>query len=133
MAKKKPKRPVRGSGISVSLPTEPTVRGREGQARHGGHRPGGRDLEYEIKLGQTIEFRVGGPYGGVHGRASGPAPDSEFRVVTNGDNAESITVEYEHALGGPQKVVLAPGRILRLNPVVSRHWKFTAAQLGMSR
>ena len=62
MAKSKKKKPVRGSGISVTLPTEPTA----GAAKD---KPvmavlvqdeGVRILEYEIKEGNSIQFRVGG-------------------------------------------------------------------------
>ena len=68
MSKKK-KKPVRGSGFSVTLPTEPTA----GAAKD---KPimavlvqdeGVQVMEYEIKLGNSISFRVGGTVAGFHG------------------------------------------------------------------
>ena len=58
MAKKKPKKPVRGSGISITLPTEPMA----GAAKD---KPvfevmvqdeGTPILEYKIKEGNSIQF-----------------------------------------------------------------------------
>ena len=126
MAKHK-KKPVRGSGFSVTLPTEPMA----GAAKD---KPimavlvqdeGVTLMEYEIKEGNSINFRVGGTVQAFMERV-GPAPDGDMFMDANASNAESVTVEYEHALAGPQKKVLGPGQRLTLNPVVSRHWKMTA-------
>ena len=56
----------------------------------------------------------------------GPAPDSDMFMDAASTNAEPVTVEYEHALAGPQKKVLRAGQRLTLNAVVARHWKITA-------
>ena len=126
MAKKK-KKPVRGAGISVTLPTEPTA----GAAKD---KPvmavlvmdeGVQVLEYEIKEGNSIQFRVGGTVEAFMERV-GPAPDGDMFLDAAGANAEQVTIEYEHALAGPQKKVLGPGQRLTLNPVVSRRWRLTA-------
>ena len=124
---KKRKKPVRGSGFAVTLPTEPTA----GAAKD---KPimavlvmdgGSTILEYDVKLGNSISFRVGGSIEAFMERV-GPAPDSAMFMDAAADNAEPVTVEYEHALAGPQKKVLRPGQRLTLNAVVSRHWKITA-------
>ena len=126
-AKKGKKNPVRGSGFSVTIPTEPTA----GAAKD---KPimavivldeGVRILEYEIKEGNSISFRVGGTIEAFMERI-GPAPDADMFMDFDQGNAEDVTVEYEHALAGPQKKVMRPGQRLTLNAVVSRHWKFTA-------
>ena len=44
----------------------------------------------------------------------------------DGSNVEPVAVEYEHALSGPQRVQLAPGQRLSINPVVSRRWQMSA-------
>ena len=49
----------------------------------------------------------------------GPAPDSDIHMMAGAGNAESVTVEYEHALAGPQKKILRPGEQLSINAVVS--------------
>ena len=126
MSKKK-KKPVRGSGFSVHLPTEPMA----GAAKD---KPimavlvqdtGKTVLEYDIKLGGSITFRVGGSTQAFMQRV-GDAPDSDMSMNADSGNAEAITVEYQHALSGPQTVVLRPGQSLKLNAVVSRRWKMTA-------
>ena len=40
----------------------------------------------------------------------GPAPDSDIKMIAGSGNVEPVTVEYEHALAGPQKVTLRAGR-----------------------
>ena len=82
-------------------------------------------MEYEIKLGNSISFRVGGTVQAFMERV-GPAPDTDMFMSADASNAEPVTVEYEHALAGQQKKVLRPGQRLTLKPVVSRHWKITA-------
>ena len=45
----------------------------------------------------------------------------------DGGNVEPITVAYENALAGPQSIEpWLAGQRLKLNPVLSRHWKMTA-------
>ena len=121
------KKPVRGSGFSITLPTEPMA----GAAKN---KPimavmvqdeGAPILEYEIKDGNSISFRVGGTVQAFMSRV-GPAPDSDMFMDADSGNAEPVTVDYEHALAGPQSVTLRPGQRLKLNPVVSRRWKITA-------
>ena len=103
MAKHK-KKPVRGAGFSVTLPTEPMA----GEAKN---KPimavlvqdeGAPILEYEVKEGQSISFRVGGTVK-AHMERIGPAPDGDMFMDADSGNAEPVTVEYEHALAGPQK------------------------------
>ena len=127
MAKNKKKKPVRGSGISVTLPTEPTA----GAAKD---KPimavlvqdeGVQILEYEIKEGNSIQFRVGGSVEAFMERV-GDAPDGDMFMDAAAANVERVTIEYQHALAGSQKKVLGPGQRLTVNPVVSRHWKLTA-------
>ena len=126
MAKHK-KKPIRGSGFSITLPTEPTA----GAAKD---KPimavmvrdeGAMVMEYEIKLGNSISFRVGGTVQAFMERV-GPAPDTDMFMSADASNAEPVTVEYEHALAGQQKKVLRPGQRLTLKPVVSRRWRITA-------
>ena len=102
-AKKQKKKPVRGSGFSVTLPTEPMA----GAAKD---KPimavlvqdeGVRIMEYEIKEGQSISFRVGGSVKAYMERV-GPAPDGDMFMDAATDNADAVTVDYEHALAGPQ-------------------------------
>ena len=50
--------------------------------------------EYEIKLGNSISFRVGGTIAAFMERV-GPAPDSDMFMDAAGGNAEPVTVEYE--------------------------------------
>ena len=128
MAKKpKKKRPNRGSGVSVTLPTEPLA----GAAKTQGvmaimvQDEGTPILEYEVREGQSIQVRVGGTVQAYMERV-GPAPDGDMFLDAAGANTEQITVEYEHALSGAQSIRLGPGQRLSLNPVVSRHWKMTA-------
>ena len=132
MAKSKKKKPVRGSGFSVTLPTEPLA----GAAKD---KPvmavlvmddGKEILQYEIKVGNSISFRVGGTVAAFMERV-GPAPDSDMFMDADAGNAEAVTVEYEHALAGPQKKVLRPGQRLTLAPVISRRWKMTAPNWEM--
>ena len=126
MAKHK-KKPVRGSGFSVTLPTEPMA----GAAKNNPimavlvQDEGVTIMEYEIKEGNSINFRVGGTVQAFMERV-GPAPDGDMFMDANANNAESVTVEYEHALAGPQTKKLGPGQRLTLNAVVSRRWKMTA-------
>ena len=86
---------------------------------------GAKILEYEIKLGGSIEFRVGGETEAFVQRV-GPAPDSDIFMDAATSNVEAVTVEYEHALAGPQTKILRAGQRLTMKAVVSRNWKVTA-------
>ena len=128
MSKKKPKkRPNRGSGVSVTLPTEPLA----GEAKTTPimavlvQDDGVPILEYELKVGNSIQFRVGGKTRAFMERV-GPAPDGDLFLDADSSNVEPVTVEFEHALSGPQKVSLGPGQRLTLNPVVSKQWVMSA-------
>ena len=128
MTKKKPaKKPTRGSGVAITLPTEPLA----GAAKTAAimavmvQDDGVSILEYEIKEGQSIEFRVGGTIKAFMERV-GDAPDGDMFMDADSGNVEAVTVEYEHALSGQQRVSLQAGQRLSINPVVSRHWVMTA-------
>ena len=82
-------------------------------------------LEYEIKEGQSIQFRVGGTVKAFMERV-GPAPDGDMFMDADSGNVEAINVEYEHVLSGLQNISLQPGQRLSIKPVVSRHWIMTA-------
>ena len=79
MAKKSGKKPTRGAGVSVTLPTEPLA----GDAKTTPimavmvQDDGTPILEYEIKEGQSIQFRVGGTVKAFMERL-GPAPDGDM-------------------------------------------------------
>ena len=128
MAKKKPaKKPTRGSGVSITLPTEPLA----GAAKTAPimavmvQDEGVSLLEYQVKEGESIQFRVGGTVKAFMERV-GDAPDGDMFMDSDSSNVEAVTVEYEHALSGLQRVSLLPGQRLAINPVVSRHWIMTA-------
>ena len=124
---KKKKKPNRGSGISVTLPTEPL----SGAAKNTPimavmvQDDGVSILEYEMKEGNSIQFRVGGKTKAFMERI-GPAPDGDMFLDADSGNVEPVTVEFEHALSGPQTVILNAGQRLTLNPVVSRRWVMSA-------
>ena len=117
----------RGSGISVTIPTEPIAGAAKDKAVMAVLvlDEGVRILEYEIKLGSSIQFRVGGTIKAFMERV-GPAPDSDVWIISASNNKEPVTVEFEHALAGPQKVTIGPGQKLTINPVVARRWKMSA-------
>ena len=127
MSKKPKKHFARGCGITITIPTEPIA----GAAKN---KPvmavlvqddGVQILQYEIPEGQSITFRVGGLIRAYMERV-GPAPDGEVWAITDGGNPGPVTVKFEHALSGPQTVVLDPGRRLTINPVVSRRWEMSS-------
>ena len=124
---KKPKKPTRGSGVSITLPTEPLA----GAAKTAPimavmvQDEGVSLLEYQIKEGESIQFRVGGTVKAFMERV-GDAPDGDMFMDSDSSNVEAVTVEYEHALSGLQRVSLLPGQRLAINPVVSRHWIMSA-------
>ena len=99
MAKKPKKKPTRGSGISVTLPTEPLA----GAAKTADimailvQDEGVSLLEYNVREGQSIQVRVGGTVKAFMERV-GDAPDGDGNVMF---------LEYD-ALSGPQRVPLAP-------------------------
>ena len=127
MSKHKKKKPVRGSGFSVSLPTENLAGAAKDKAVMSVQVQDKGQLvnAYDIPLGQVIAFRVGGTVQAMIKR-TGPAPDTEVRMVADFDNKETVTVEYEHALSGLQTVNLQPGQKLTMNPVLARNWLITA-------
>ena len=124
---KSKKKPTRGSGVSITLPTEPLA----GDAKTAPimavmvQDEGASILEYEIKEGQSIQFRVGGTVKAFMERV-GDAPDGDMFMDSDSSNVEAVTVAYEHALSGSQRVSLQPGQRLAINPVVSRHWVMSA-------
>ena len=124
---KKPKKPTRGSGVSITLPTEPLA----GAAKNTAimaimvQDDGVSLLEYEVKEGQSIQVRVGGTVKAFMERV-GDAPDGDMFLDADSANVEPVAVEYEHALSGPQRVSLQPGQRVSINPVVSRHWIMSA-------
>ena len=65
--------------------------------------------EYEIPLGQSIEFRVGGSIK-AHMERIGPAPDSDMFMDASAGNVDPVKVDFEHALSGPQRLHLDLGR-----------------------
>ena len=129
MSKKKPKkRPTRGSGVSVTLPTEPLA----GAAKTSVimavmvQDEGVPILEYELKVGSSPSSSASGERLKAFMERVGPAPDGDLFLDADTGNVEPITVEYEHALSGLQKVPLAPGGRLTLNPVVAQRWVMSA-------
>ena len=83
-------------------------------------------LEYEVKEGESIQFRVGGTVKAFMERV-GPAPDSEMFLDADGGNVESVMVEYEHALSGQQKSNAPAGAKAEYKPgSFSRRWIMTA-------
>ena len=124
---KKAKKPTRGSGVSITLPTEPLA----GAAKNSAimavmvQDDGVSLLEYEVKEGQSIQVRVGGTVKAFMERV-GDAPDGDMFLDADSGNVEPVAVEYEHALSGPQRVSLQPGQRVSINPVVSRHWIMSA-------
>ena len=118
---------MRGSGVSVTLPTEPLA----GAAKDTPtmavlvQDDGVRILDYEIKPGNSIQFRVGGKTKAFMERV-GPAPDGDLFLDADSSNVESVEVEFEHALSGLQRFLIGPGNRLTLNPVVSRRWVMSA-------
>ena len=125
MSRKKPKkRPNRGSGVSVTLPTEPLA----GAAKDT-RRPWPSWCKMtaladswitRLKAGNSIQFRVGWKTKAFMERV-GPAPDGDLFLDADSSNVQPVTVEYEHALSGPQRVSLGPGGRLTLNPVMSQN------------
>ena len=124
---RKRKKPVRGSEFSVSLPTEPMAGAAKTEPVMAVmvQDDGVQILDYELTLGASIAFRVGGKVQAFMERV-GPAPDSDIHMMAGAGNAESVTVEYEHALLGSLTTTLRPGEQLSINAVVSRRWVMTA-------
>ena len=131
MSRKAKKKPVRGSEFSVSLPTEPLAGAAKTEPVMAVmvQDDGALVMEYELTLGSSIAFRVGGSFKAFMERV-GPAPDSDITMTAKADNVEPVTVEYEHALIGERTEVLKPGEQLSINAVVSRRWVMTAPTWG---
>ena len=108
---RKRKKPVRGSEFSVSLPTEPMAGAAKTEPVMAVmvQDDGVQILDYELTLGASIAFRVGGAVKAFMERV-GPAPDSDIKMIAGSGNAEPVTVEYEHALAGAQNGDAAAGR-----------------------
>ena len=128
---RKARKPVRGSEFSISLPTEPMAGAAKTEPVMAVmvQDDGALVMEYELTLGSSIAFRVGGSFKAFMERV-GPAPDSDITMMASADNVEPVTVEYEHALIGERKEVLKPGEQLSINAVVSRRWVMTAPNWG---
>ena len=123
----KGKKTSRGSSVTITLPTEPI----SGKAKTAPvmavmvQDEGVQILQYEIPLGQSIMFRVGGTIRAYMERV-GDAPDTPVWLITGGDNREPVHVEFEHALAGPQAMDIHPGQKLTINPVMARRWEMSA-------
>ena len=125
---RKRKKPVRGSEFSVSLPTEPMAGAAKTEPVMAVMvaEDGVSILEYDLTLGASDRVPRGRQAVKAFMERVGPAPDSDIKMIAGSGNVEPVTVEYEHALAGPQKVVLRPGEQLSINAVVSRRWVMTA-------
>ena len=133
MSKHAKKKPVRGSGFSVDLPTEPLAGEAKTAVIMAVIIPEAALPDVDIRLGDTREFRVGGKMEAFMERV-GPAPDSEFRIVTNDDNAEDITVEFQHALRRTaERWSYLPGAYLKLNPVSFPSLEDYCTELGVTK
>ena len=117
----------RGSGITVTIPTEPMAGAAKDKAVFSVRVQDEAVpiLEYDIPEGQSITFRVGGTVKAYMERI-GPAPIGPVWVITDDANKEPVTVDFEHALAGPQKKKLLPGQKFTINPVVARRWSMSA-------
>ena len=120
MSKKKPKKPVRGSSISVTIPTEPMAGAAKTEPIMAVlvQDEGVQILEYEIKEGQSIEFRVGGTIKAFMERV-GPVLDGDMFMDAGTANVERVTVAWQDALVGPQTKTLGPGQRLTVTPARS--------------
>ena len=83
-------------------------------------------LEYELKVGNSASSSASVERPRRSCSGSDPAPEDDLFLDADSSNVEQITVEFEHALSGPQTVSLSPGNRLTLNPVVSRRWVMSA-------
>ena len=83
-------------------------------------------LHYPIPEGQSITFHVGGSIVAYMQRTEAPVPDVDMYAVAGSRNKEPVTIEYQHALAGPQKTQLRPGQKLTVNAVAARNWVMSA-------
>ena len=115
------KKPLRGAGFSISIPTEPLASAAKNVPLMAVmvQDEGVKILEYDVKEGQSIEFRVGGTMKAFMQRV-GPAPNGDMFIDATAGNKQPVVVDFEHALSGPQHFVLAPGQRLTVNPVAAR-------------
>ena len=94
---KKAKKPTRGSGVSITLPTEPLA----GAAKNSAimavmvQDDGVSLLEYDVREGQSIQVRVGGTVKAFMERV-GDALDGDMFLDADSGNVEPVAVEYEH-------------------------------------
>ena len=58
-------------------------------------------FEYDVKEGQSIEFRVGGTMKAFMQRV-GPAPNGDMYIDATAGNKQPVVIDFEHALSGPQ-------------------------------
>ena len=122
------KKTNRGSEISVTIPTEPMA----GRAKNVPvmlvqvQDDGEEIFTYPIPEGQAITFHVGGNIVAYMKRTEAPVPDVEMFAIAGSRNKEAVTIEYEHALSGLQKVQLQPGQKLTVNAVAARNWVMSA-------
>ena len=129
MSKKKKKKVERGCGVNIVLPTEPLA----GAAKNNVivfvlvQDEGDNLFDYDCKLGSAIQFRVGGTVKAYMERNEKvPVPDSSIYIDTEADNADIVTIEFDHALDGHKSVNLLPGQRFNVNLVVARHWTITS-------
>lgn len=117
----------RGSAVTITLPTEPIAGAAKDKAVMAVmvQDEGVKILEYEIPLGQSITFRVGGSVKAFMQRV-GPAPDSPVWLIAGDSNKEPVSVGFEHALAGKQGRKISPGQKFIINPVVARRWEISA-------
>ena len=118
----------RGCEITITVPTEPMA----GRAKNVPVMEvmvlddGVQILQYPIPEGQSITFHVGGSIKAYMQRTEAPVPDVDMSATAGTRNKENVTVEYQHALAGPQKKELRPGQKLTVNAVTARNWVMTA-------
>ena len=127
MGNPKKRKPLRGAGFSVTIPTEPLASAAKNVPLMAVmvQDEGVKVLEYDVKEGNSIEFRVGGTMRAFMQRV-GPAPDGSMFIDATAGNKQPVVVDFEHALSGPQHFVLAPGQRLTVNPVAARRWVMSA-------
>ena len=81
---------------------------------------------YPVPEGQVIIFHVGGDIVAYMKRTEAPVPDVDMFAIAGTRNKGNVTIEYEHALAGLQKMELRPGQKLTVNAVVARNWVMSA-------
>ena len=122
------KKTRRGCEITISIPTEPMA----GRAKNIPVMEvlvlddGVQIAAIPIPEGQSITFHVGGDVKAYMQRTGAPVPDVDMFAIAGTRNKEPVTIEYQHALGGPKKVDLRPGQKLTVNAVTARNWAMSA-------